>query len=78
MQEDTESDEESVTILDAAAPGEFIRRKGTDVCPGETLVEPGDCLSAAVAGVLGIARDCGCFVWHGSAGDDSWLRVTSW
>ncbi len=63
MQEDTELDGEWVRILDAAVLGEFIRRKGADVCPGEVLVGSGDRLTAAIAGVLasqGIAEiSCG-------------------
>jgi molybdopterin molybdotransferase len=47
MQEDVESsaDGRTIRVTSAAVVGEFIRRCGADLCAGQTLVEPGDCLS---------------------------------
>ena len=54
MQEDVEADADgsSIRVTAAAAVGEFIRRRGADVTPGQVLVSPGECLSPARIGVL--------------------------
>lgn len=54
MQEDTERTEGDgwVTLREAAALGEFVRRRGGDLCTGQRLLSPGDRLTAARIGVL--------------------------
>ena len=65
MQEDTDrnAEEGTVTIREAAAPGEFIRRRGGDLCAGQVILRAGDRITpqriAALAG-QGLARvECG-------------------
>lgn len=47
MQENTEKNEELVTILQAAVPGENIRRQGSDIEVGQTIVSKGTVLAAS-------------------------------
>lgn len=63
MQEDAQRSGDSVLIREAAQPGEFIRRAGSDVCAGQLLVRRGDALTPQCIGVLacqGVAElECG-------------------
>lgn len=52
MQEDAECQGDTVLIRDAAQPGEFIRRAGSDVCTGQLLIRAGQPLTPARIGVL--------------------------
>lgn len=52
MQENTESDGESVTILQAVSPGENLRKRGEDITSGATLFESGRRLLPQDIGVL--------------------------
>ena len=45
MQEDTRRDEDRLLCLDPVEPGENIRRQGSDLCVGQTLLRPGDLLT---------------------------------
>jgi molybdopterin molybdotransferase len=47
MQEDTQREGNRVTLLEPAESGEFIRRKGADLCEGQLLWSAGTRLSAA-------------------------------
>ena len=57
MQEDVDRLEEQgggvcIVVRDAAAAGDFIRRRGGDVCTGQKLFEPGDRISAGRVALL--------------------------
>jgi molybdopterin molybdotransferase len=52
MQEDVSVSDGSVNIPDAIEPGEFVRRRGEDVCEGQMLVAAGDVFTAARIGLL--------------------------
>jgi molybdopterin molybdotransferase len=52
MQEDVEADEKMVRVPDVIAPGEFVRRRGEDVCEGQQLLAPGEPITAARVGLL--------------------------
>ena len=54
MQEDVEEDPATgaIRLAEAAVPGEFIRRRGADVCEGQKLVEAGDRLTPGRIGLL--------------------------
>ncbi|MGI9243054.1 MAG: molybdopterin molybdotransferase MoeA [Verrucomicrobiales bacterium] len=53
MQEDTERGGDVVRITDAAAgPGEFVRRRGSDLCEGQRILTAGDRLSPQRIGLL--------------------------
>jgi molybdopterin molybdotransferase len=54
MQEDVEVDPASgaIRLAEPAVPGEFIRRRGADVCEGQKLVAPGDRLTPGRIGLL--------------------------
>jgi len=54
MQEDVEVDAVTalIRLTEAAAPGEFIRRRGADVCEGQKLLGPGDRLNPQRIGLL--------------------------
>ncbi len=52
MQEDAERQGDTVVIRSAAAPGEFIRRAGSDICAGQWLVRKGMILTPQRIGVL--------------------------
>jgi len=59
MQEDVETRPGEVRILEASEPGEFIRRKGGDLCAGQLLAEAGALVSSSLIGLLasqGIAQ----------------------
>lgn len=54
MQEDVEVDPASgaIRLAEPAGAGEFIRRRGADVCEGQKLVAPGDRLTPGRIGLL--------------------------
>jgi len=52
MQEDVERDGDEIVIHDEVAAGQFIRRKGSDVCAGQVLLRRGDLITPARAGLL--------------------------
>ncbi len=54
MQEDAElsADGRCIRILDAAAPGEFIRRRGSDLAVGERVLTEGERLTPGRLGLL--------------------------
>ena len=52
MQEDVEKGEAGILLSAAVAPGEFIRRRGEDVCEGQQLLASGDLLTAPRIGLL--------------------------
>jgi molybdopterin molybdotransferase len=52
MQEDVESGESGIRIAQAVPPGEFIRRRGGDVCEGQQLIASGEPLTAPRIGLL--------------------------
>jgi molybdopterin molybdotransferase len=54
MQEDTQfsADGATVEILDSPEPGEWLRRRGSDVCSGQRILEAGSPISPAVVGLL--------------------------
>jgi molybdopterin molybdotransferase len=54
MQEDTElsANGQSVRITDAATPGDFVRRRGSDLCSGQRLIGDGEALTPAKIGLL--------------------------
>jgi len=52
MQEDAARDGNTVIVREAAQPGEFIRRAGSDVCAGQLLVRQGAPLTPQRIGVL--------------------------
>ena len=52
MQEDAACDGDTVTVSEAAQPGEFIRRAGSDVCAGQLLIRQGTPLTPQRIGVL--------------------------
>jgi molybdopterin molybdotransferase len=59
MQEDCERDGDRVTIKEAAAPGEFIRLRGGDLCEGQKIAEIGARLNGPLLATLasqGIGR----------------------
>ena len=52
MQEDVVPDGTTIRVVEAAKAGEFIRRRGEDVCEGQRLVDAGEPLTAARIGLL--------------------------
>ncbi|MEZ4471854.1 MAG: molybdopterin molybdotransferase MoeA [bacterium] len=59
IQEDTRRHADAIEVLSAVAPGANIRRAGTDVEPGQRLLEPGRILTpgdVALLGALGRTR----------------------
>lgn len=53
MQEDTEVFSKGrIRIREGVEPGEFIRRKGSDLCVGQRILAPGDLLNPARIGVI--------------------------
>ena len=52
MQEDVERAGEIAQILDGVEPGEFVRRRGRDLCEGQRILADGDRLSAQGIGLL--------------------------
>jgi molybdopterin molybdotransferase len=59
MQEETTRDGDNVILKVAAAPGEFVRRRGCDLAEGQKIVERGVKIRPALAGLLasqGIAQ----------------------
>lgn len=52
MQEDTREEDAQVTLLENSAVGEFVRRRGADLCVGQILFSPGDRIRAAGLGLL--------------------------
>ncbi|MGB3120657.1 MAG: gephyrin-like molybdotransferase Glp [Verrucomicrobiales bacterium] len=52
MQEDTRAEGTHVTLLEDSAIGEFVRRRGADLCVGQILFSPGDRIRAAGLGLL--------------------------
>jgi molybdopterin molybdotransferase len=59
MQEDCDRQRDQVTIREPAAPGEFIRRRGGDLCEGQKIAEAGARLNGPLLATLasqGIGR----------------------
>ncbi|HQT75123.1 MAG: molybdopterin molybdenumtransferase MoeA [Acidiphilium sp. 37-67-22] len=56
IQEDTEHDDASVRLREAARPGRHIRRAGQDFAAGETLLAPGHVLGARDIGLAAAAN----------------------
>lgn len=52
MQEDVERDGEFIEILEGAEPGEFIRRRGGDVCAGQRILTRGQEITPARIALL--------------------------
>ncbi len=52
MQEDVERLGDEIVIAEAAESGEFVRRRGADVCFGQKLMAVGDRIGAAQVGLL--------------------------
>jgi molybdopterin molybdotransferase len=52
MQEDVEREGEHILIHDDVDPGQFIRRKGSDICAGQILLRRGSRINAAAIGLL--------------------------
>ncbi|HWB03507.1 MAG TPA: gephyrin-like molybdotransferase Glp [Verrucomicrobiales bacterium] len=52
MQEDAAQEGETVAIREAAAPGDFIRRAGSDICAGQLIVRAGAPLTPQRIGVI--------------------------
>ncbi len=52
MQEDVARTGASITVLEAARPGEWIRRAGSDVCAVQLIAARGDRLSPALLGAM--------------------------
>jgi molybdopterin molybdotransferase len=52
MQEDCDRQGDEVTIRQAAAPGEFVRRRGGDLCEGQKIAEAGARLDGPLLAVL--------------------------
>jgi molybdopterin molybdotransferase len=52
MQEETTRDGDYVTLKTAAEPGEFIRRRGCDLAEGQRILERGQKIRPALAGLL--------------------------
>jgi molybdopterin molybdotransferase len=52
MQEDVEAAGDIVRVPEAIPPGEFVRRRGDDVCAGQLLLAPGEPITAARIGLL--------------------------
>jgi molybdopterin molybdotransferase len=52
MQEDCDRRGDQVTIKESVAPGEFIRRRGGDLCEGQKLAEVGARLNGPLLGTL--------------------------
>jgi molybdopterin molybdotransferase len=59
MQEDCDRQGDEVTIRESVAPGEFIRRRGGDLCEGQKIAEAGARLNGPLLAILasqGIGR----------------------
>jgi molybdopterin molybdotransferase len=52
MQEDVERTGDEIVVGEAAEPGEFVRRRGADVCVGQKLFRAGDRIGAARVALL--------------------------
>jgi molybdopterin molybdotransferase len=52
MQEDCDRQGDKVTIRQAASPGEFVRRRGGDLCEGQKIAEAGARLGGSLLAVL--------------------------
>ena len=52
MQEDVRRDDGQITIHEGVAPGENIRRRGSDLCEGQIILKHGDLITPALIGVL--------------------------
>jgi molybdopterin molybdotransferase len=52
MQEDVERVGDEIVVAGAAEPGEFVRRRGADVCVGQKLFGSGDWIGAARVALL--------------------------
>ncbi len=52
MQEDVSTNDGAIVINEAVAPGENIRRTGSDLCRGQKLVRPGQRITPGIIGVL--------------------------
>lgn len=52
MQEDVERAGDEIVVAAAAEAGEFVRRRGADVCVGQTLFRAGDRIGAARVALL--------------------------
>ena len=52
MQEDVSHSSGRITIIDGVAPGENVRRKGSDLCEGQVILQRGDLITPARIGLL--------------------------
>ena len=52
MQEDVGNEGDSILCQSPVAPGENIRRRGSDLCAGQILLQPGDRISPGMIGLL--------------------------
>jgi len=52
MQEDVERNGDEIVVRETVAPGEFVRRRGADVCVGQKLMAVGDRIGAARVALL--------------------------
>lgn len=52
MQEDVSRQNDRITINDGVCPGENIRRRGSDLCEGQIILNRGDLITPARIGVL--------------------------
>jgi molybdopterin molybdotransferase len=52
MQEDVDALPDQIRIREAAAPGEFVRRRGADLCLGQVILRQGESLTPARIGLL--------------------------
>lgn len=52
MQEDVTREGDTISIQDPASVGEFIRRRGSDLCEGQVILKQGERLTPARIGVL--------------------------
>ncbi len=52
MQEDVRRVDDEILIHDDVSAGQFVRRKGSDVCAGQVLLRRGDLITPARAGLL--------------------------
>ncbi len=53
IQEDTETDDDAITMKEAVAPGKFVRPAGMDFKEGDVLLKAGQVLSARAVGLAG-------------------------
>ncbi len=52
MQEDVRVENDAILCQEPVQPGENIRRRGSDLCAGQTLLQPGDLITPGRIGLL--------------------------